>query len=263
MRSKASRSRTKLAQHTPPGVGRRVLHVLAMTGRYEEAISNGERALEIADATEDAGVANIVLNDLTAALAGLGRREESVAKAIEALRRADEREHPIYVSAAIITWSACYLTQVATPDFNASMDVLAQRPEGLQVGGTNGMWLDAFWGWTLMGMGRPGAMDHLVRAARAADQISAPHLFDLVLRLLALPFADGGYATEAATLVHYAETNLRPYRIAAPGQAWIDNQITQRGIASTSSDSSTEKRSEIVALVLRTAHSLSQGRNLN
>ena len=163
-------------------------------------------------------------------------REESVAMAIEALRRADEREHPIYVSAAIITWSACYLTQVATPDFNASMDVLAQRPEGLQVGGTNGMWLDAFWGWTLMGMGRPGAMDHLVRAARAADQISAPHLFDLVLRLLALTFADGGYAMESATLVHYAETNLRPYRIGAPGQAWIDNQIKLRGIASTSSE---------------------------
>ena len=240
-----------------------VLHVQAMTGRYEEAISNGERALEIADATEDAGVANIALNDLTAALAGLGRREESVAMAIEALRRADEREHPVYVSAAVITWSACYLTQVATPDFNASMDVLAQRPEGLEMGGTNGMWLDAFWGWTLMGLGRPGAMDHLVRAARAADQISAPHLFDLVLRLLALPFADGGYATEAATLVDYAEISLRPYRIGAPGQAWIDNQITQRGIASTSSDSSTEKRSEIVALVLRTAHSLSQGRNLN
>ena len=229
-----------------------------MTGRYEEAISNGERALEIADATEDAGVANIVLNDLTAALAGLGRREESVAAAIEALRRADEREHPIYVSAAIITWSACYLTQVATPDFDASMDVLAQRPEGLQVGGTNGMWLDAFWGWTLMGMGLPGAMDHLVRAACAADQISAPHLFDLVLRLLALTFADGGYATESATLVHYAETNLRPYRIGAPGQAWIDNQIELSGVLATEPDPSVVRRSDIMALVRRTASSVTE-----
>ena len=237
------------------------LHVLTMTGRYEETVSNGERALEIADAAEDAGVANIALNDLTAAFAGLGRREESVAMAIEALRRADEREHPIYVSVAIITWSACYLTQVSTPDFNASMDVLARRPEGLQVGGTNGMWLDAFWGWTLIGMGQVGAMDHLVRAARTADQISAPHLLDLVLRLLALSFADGGYAMESATLVHYAETNLRLYRIGAPGQAWIDNQVKQRGLTSTSFDSSTEKRSEIMALVLRTAYSLSQGQN--
>ena len=237
------------------------LHVLAMTGRYEEAISKGERALEIADATEDAGVANIVLNDLTAALAGLGRREESVAMAIEALRRADEHEHPVYVSAAIITWSACYLTQVTTPDFNASMDVLAQRPEGLQVGGTNGMWLDTLWGWTLMGMGRPGAMNHLVRAARTADQISAPHLFDLILRLLALSFADGGYAMESAALVRYSETNLRANRIGAPGQAWIDNQIKLRGIASTTSEPSTDKRSEIMALVLRTAYSLFQEQN--
>ena len=239
------------------------LHFQVMTGRFEEAISNGGRVLEIADAIEDAGVANIALNDLTAAHAGIGRRKESVAMAIEALRRADERQHPIYVSAAIITWSACYLTQVATPDFDASMDVLAQRPEGLQVGGTNGMWLDAFWGWTLMGMGRPGAIDHLVRAARAADQISAPHLLDLVLRLLALPFADGGYATESATLVHYAETHLRPYRIAAPGQAWVDNQIEQRGITSTSTYSLTEKRSEIMALVSRTTVSISQGENQN
>ena len=239
------------------------LHVLAMTGRYEDAISHGERALEVADATEDAGVANIVLNDLTAALAGLGRREESIAKAIEALRRADEREHPIYVSAAIITWSACYLTQVATPDFNASMDVLAQRPEGLQVGGTNGMWLDALWGWTLMGMGRPGAMDHLVRAARAADQISAPHLLDLVLRLLALQFADDGCATEAATLVHYAETNLRPYRIGAPGQVWIDGQIEQRAILRVQPDPSIVRRSDIMALVKRTASSVTQGQPSN
>jgi predicted ATPase len=238
-------------------------HVQVMTGRFEETVSNGQRALALADAAEDTGTANIALCDLAAAYAGLGRREESVTAAVEALRRADERKHPIYVSAAVISWSACYLTQIATPDFNASMDVLAQRPEGLDVSGTNGMWLDAFWGWTLMGIGRPGAMDHLVRAARAADQISAPHLFDLVLRLLALAFADGGYAAESATLVHYAETNLRPYRIGAPGQAWIDNQIKLKGIASMSSDSSTEKRSEIMALVSRTAYSLSQGQNQN
>ncbi len=239
------------------------LHVQVMTGRYEEAISNGERALEIADATQDAGVANIALNDLTAALAGLGRREESVAAAVEALRRADERKHPIYVSAAVITWSACYLTQVATPDFGASMDVLAERPEGLDVSGTNGMWLDAFWGWTLMGMGRSGAMNHLVRAARAADQISAPHLFDLVLRLLALTFADGGYATESATLVHYAETNLRAYRIGAPGQAWIDGQIEQRGVLGAQPDPSVLRRSDLMALIRRTASSMTEGELLD
>jgi predicted ATPase/class 3 adenylate cyclase len=233
-------------------------HVQVMTGRYEETVSNGERTLQLADAAEDTGTASIALCDIAAALAGLGRREESMIAAAEALRRAEECHHPVYVGAAVITSSASYLTQVETPDFNASLGVLAQRPEALDVGGTNNMWLDTFWGWTLMGLSESRALDHLVRAARTADQMNARHLSDLILRLLAIYFAAAGYVREAASLVRYVEANLRPYRIAAPGQAWVNTQIEEMGIAATSSDPSTGRRSDIMALVSRTAFSITQ-----
>jgi predicted ATPase/class 3 adenylate cyclase len=237
-------------------------HVQVMTGRFEETVSNGQRTLEVANGAEDTGIANIVLCDLAAAYASLGRREESIMAAAEALRRANECHHPIYVSSAIISWSASYLMTVETPEFDTSLEILTQRSDVMDVGGTNGMWLDTFWGWSLLGLGQPRALDHLIRAIRTADQMNARHVCDLLLRLLALCFADKGYREESSFILRYVETNLRPYRIAGPGQDWIDDQIDHRGVRSTNSDSPTEKRSEVMALAFSIAFSISQGQNL-
>jgi hypothetical protein len=79
-----------------------------------------------------------------------------------------------------------------------------------------------------------------------------------VLRLLSLCFAERGYASEAAALVHYAEAHLRPYRFANPGQAWKEERIEATGIRRRRPLPSVVKRSQIMALVARTAFSIGQ-----
>jgi hypothetical protein len=161
----------------------------------------------------------------------------------------------------VIATAATHLTYIVTQNFEASMEILAQRPEALDVGGTNAMWLDAFWGWTLLGLGRTEALDHLARAARAADQMNARHVSDRAPTAQSL-FAERGYASEASALVHYVEAHLRPYRFANPGQAWIQEQIEGTGILTLMPLPSVEKRSEIMALVARTAFSIGRDEHL-
>ena len=163
-----------------------------LTGRSSDAVAEAEKALALADAAGDPATAVIALDNASAALAGLGETEKSADLCAEALRRAEASRHPLHIGSALITSSANYVTQVADPDFPASESIL-QRSIGLDVGGTNGMWLDMLWGWTLLGLGKPGAAEYLARSAREADQLAAPHLSDLVLRLLALVFVDHGY----------------------------------------------------------------------
>ena len=81
------------------------------------------------------------------------------------------------------------------------------------------MWLDIIRGETLLGIGRPGAAEHIARGARSADRLGNPQALDRALRILAMAAAEAGLVPQAATLAGYAEAALRPYRADQPGQA--------------------------------------------
>jgi hypothetical protein len=83
------------------------------------------------------------------------------------------------------------------------------------------MWLELLWGTALVGVHRREAVGPLVRAVRLADRLSAPHVTDLGLRMLAVAAAEGGRAPDAAALVGYCDANLRPHRVRV--SSWIDS----------------------------------------
>ena len=196
-----------------------------MTGRNTEALRLSEFAIAEAEARNDEQAAAIAMCNEAGALAALGERERSIDAAAEALRRANATGSPLALSAAVISAAGAHLQQNHEPGFAASFDILSRHNIGLTSGDLNGMWLDIQWGFTLLGLDRPGALGLLSRAARTADRLNSPHVLDYALRLLAIIAAEASLAEQAAALIEYAEANLRPHRIENPSQTWIQARL--------------------------------------
>ena len=252
-----------IGQGPPPWALTARSHALCMVARYEETVVEANRALQAADSVGDEAMAAISLGNLSNALAGLGQREQSTEAAAELLRRAEASGHPIYLGIAVISYAATYLTQIASPQFDTSWEILNRYPEARTVGGTNAMWFDLLWGWCLLGLGETGDVEWLARAAFAADRLNSPAVSDVTLRLLALAFGRYGHDQEAHVLAHYVHLNLEVFRFPSPGQIWIDDQLEMARITRSITDGVGYKRGEIMALVNTTAFSIVQGTSGN
>jgi predicted ATPase/class 3 adenylate cyclase len=235
-------------------------YALNLAARYEETVADAKRSLEVADAAGDEALAVIALGILCSALAALGQREESTVVAQEALRRGEASGHPLHMGAAVITYAASYLTQTATPDFEAAWEIVERYPLTRAVGGTNAMWFDLMWGWSLLGLGEPQAVECLVDVLRAADRLNAQPVSDIALRLLALAFDRCGHAKEGMILSQYADAHLQRFRLPAPGQSWVQAQLDLAGIGGTRSVVADSNRAEIMALVNTTTFSIVHSR---
>jgi len=252
-----------IGQGSTPWASTARVYALSMAARYEETVVEASRALQAAELVGDDAMAVITLGTLSTALAGLGEREQSTAAAAEALRRAEASGHPVHLGAAVISHAAGYLTQIPTPEFDVSWEILNRHPETRAVGGTNAMWFDLLWGWCLLGLGEAGEVEWLSRAAISADRLNSPPVSDVALRLLAFAFDRNGYGKEARVLAHYVERNLQAFRFPAPGQIWVDEQLEMAGISRSTIDGVEYKRGEVMTLVNTTAFSIGQGRSDN
>jgi predicted ATPase/class 3 adenylate cyclase len=235
-------------------------YALNLAARYEETVVDANRSLQVATATGDEAVAVIALGILCSSLAALGQREESTAVAQEALRRGEASGHPLHMGAAVITYAATYVTQTATPDFDAAWEIVERYPETRDAGGTNAMWFDLLWGWTLLGLGDPHAVEWLADVLRAADRLNAQPVSDLALRLLALAFDQCGHAKEGKLLAQYADAHLQRLRLPAPGQSWVQEQLDLAGISDSSPSVPDRTRGDIMALVNTTTFSIVHAR---
>jgi predicted ATPase/class 3 adenylate cyclase len=197
------------------------------SGRFDEALRDSDRGLEQAEAigavreAVTAGCIRMVVLDI------LGERERSLEVAGAALRDAQQTAHPILVAAAVISMVGTYVTARAEPDFESSYELLNEHDLSVDSGGLNDNWRDLMWGMTLLGLGKPGAIERLAAAARGADRSNAGHILDSAVRELAVAAGRGGLAQEAVTLAAYAEDNLRSYRFDNPGQIWIQADLDE------------------------------------
>jgi predicted ATPase len=229
-----------------------------MTGQNVQALAAGERAIEVADATGDLTLQVIARLMTSAALAALDRPEDSTAAASEAVQRAQASGNPMNIGAAVITAASNHLYRSAGPDFVRSKEIIDAGSNAFAALGTNEMWLCTMFGWTLLGLREPEALDYLTRALRTADRLNAQHVVELTLRLIAIAFAEAGHPPEAGILNGYVEAHLSPFRIESPGQAWVQQQIDKAGLISTSSEKMPLKRGEIMNLVATIERSIAQ-----
>jgi hypothetical protein len=197
------------------------------TGRYADQLRATERALDEAEARNDERAAVVAMCFQISPLTALGDAEHAAEVAADALGRAERTGNAVLVAAAVVATDHPLIYMLAEPDFAASFDVLTRHGVGLRSGDQNDMWLDLAWGITLLGLDRPGAVEHLACAVRAADRLNVLHALDQALRVLAIAAADTGRTEHAAALAGYTETDLRPYRIAQPIQAWIQARLDQ------------------------------------
>jgi hypothetical protein len=179
------------------------------TGEHTTALHASERALAAAEARGDERVAVVALCAQTSPLAAMGEFEHCVDVGAEAMRRAEQLGQPSIIAAAVVTAASLHFVNPQGLDFATCLEVLTSHPAGVYGGATNAMWLDVTWGTAEVGLGQHGAVGHLTRAARAADQLHSLHAFDLVLRFLALAAAEAG-------LVEHARARLLYRRELAP-----------------------------------------------
>ena len=169
------------------------------------------------------------------ALGALGQSERIGVLALEGLRRAELTGNARLISAALICWCSAYTFQLEDPDFAASLEVLERYDIASGSGTMNDMWLDIYRGEALLGLGRPGAIQYLVRGARSADRLGNPQALDQALREIAIVAADAGLVPQARMLADYAETVLREYR-GSHGGLWIEARL-DRALGSGRADS--------------------------
>jgi hypothetical protein len=231
------------------------------TGRNAEAVRAAELSYEVAEARGDETLATTALFLQVSPLAILGNVERSAHIGAEALRRAEQSGHPIYISAAVITVAGTELWGKFEPDFEASLDVLNRHEHDLGsiAGDLNGAWHDITWGVTLFGLGLPGAVEHLAHGARTADRLNTLHALDLALRQLAVLAADAGLTPAALALIDYTEANLRAHRIENPGQTRIQARLDQAlaGLPDRAPDAPLH-RGDIMAIVTEIENALTQ-----
>ena len=197
------------------------------TGDNETAVHTSERAITAAEARGDERGAVLARCAQIAPLAALGEFNRGVEVAAEAVRRAERLGQPDIVLAALISAAAIHFVNPAGVDFASCLDVLAAHPGGVIGGPTNTMWLDINWGIAKAGLEQPGAVEHLARAARAADRLHSLHAFDITLRFLAVVAAEAGLGDHARALVAYTDENLRSYRMENPQQVWVQERLDE------------------------------------
>jgi hypothetical protein len=190
-----------------------------------EALFACERVQAAAAARQDEFAAINVLGHRANCLAQLGHAEEAALSAAEGLDQAERRGHPVLVQSNVVCAANIYLLVVDRPDFNASLAMLADHDDGSRLIPALGMWLDLLWGTAFVGLHRSDALGRLSIAARLADRLSAPHVTDMALRMLAVAATELGYGAEAARLVGYCDTNLRPHRVAVSRSSWMETTI--------------------------------------
>jgi predicted ATPase/class 3 adenylate cyclase len=214
----------------------------------ERLLSVAEHALALAEARRDETAALHALSLAATVLSRAGETERSAELTSEVLARAERSGWPLFIAPSVVTAAGINLWTSGEPDFASSLEVLTVHPVELHGGGLNALWLDITWGTTLLGMGQPAAIEYLARAAGMADQLNAAPALDLVLRLLAIAAAEAGLRPQAMSLAAYAETHLRPYRIAG-GQGWIDTRQDRALGDLRHASQSAMHRSELMALV--------------
>ena len=197
------------------------------TGEHATALDASERAAAAAEARGDERVAVTALCVQTSPLAGLGEFDRAVDVVTEAARRAKQLGQPTVIGASLVSAAALHFMNPQGPDFAACLEVLAGYPSGVSGGTINDMWFDITWATGKLGMQQPGAIEHLMRAARAADRLHSLHAFDMVLRFLAVAAAEAGLDEHACALVAYTEANLRPHRTENPQTAWAQERLDQ------------------------------------
>ena len=202
-------------------------------GQNVEALRSAELAQAASEARDDEFSLVNALCAQSGALASLGELERSTVVVSEALRRGARIGNPMSIGSAVITAASQELQHTDSPRFTASLDILSRHDVDLDRGDLNGMWLDWAWGLTYLGLEQPAAVGHLARAARAADRLDAPHVLDYTLRPLAIVAAAAGLHEQAAALVAFTDTQLRPRRIENALQVWIQPRL-DRALAGVS-----------------------------
>ena len=219
------------------------------SGQIQESLDLNRRSLAQAEARGEQTWAALTVGSLAISLLFLGDRAGSDAAAEDALHRAEQCGHPLFVSSAVITVAAARLNIPGAPDFVAAFETLSAH-DAVPVGAQNDTWLDIIWGSTLLGLGRPGAAERLARAARTADRINGLGQLDSALRGLAVLAAEAGLVDQAAALTAYSEANLGPYAIANESQTWLRERLAAAlADPELPSSASALHRREMLALV--------------
>ena len=218
--------------------------------RARDLVASSTRALELADARDDANAAVVAIIDLSMGLSMLGepseRRDELMATALE---RAERAGSPVAVHAVVISW-AMSLVWGNEPDFAASLDLLQRYGTGLVSGDLGDVWMDIAWAMALLGCNEPGAVPHGARAARAADRQFSPNALHFALLVLAICAAEAGLVEQAADIAAYADTHLGASGYVGTMLAWRRERLARAlGDLPERSAVSTMHRRELMALV--------------
>jgi len=185
-----------------------------------------ERALRAAEARGDE-IAACVASSFTALVSfGLGDDVGSTAEAEAALMRAERLGHPDAIRSVVNTVAIRFISS-DEPDFASCYSVLNRYERFLRADDALAVYLEGAWGSALLGLGRPGAVEHLARAVRVADRLSVMLGMDIGLRQLAAAAGRAGYRAEAAMLAGYAEANLHTYPRDSWDMGWHQTAIEE------------------------------------
>jgi predicted ATPase len=220
-----------------------------------DGLGPSELAQAAAEVRHDQPAASSALNFRMMFMWTADRDQDSGAAVMrDALDLAESTGNPFLIKEAAFFAAGGPLVYSAEADFAAALDILARHDDGIRVGAGTEIWLDTHWGNALLGLRQPGAVEHLVRAVRLADRLGWLIPLEQALRLLAIAYAEAGHASQAATLVGYADANLSQYRMDTPGLGWIIPRL-ELALASLADRSdyqtqgSTWHRRQIMALI--------------
>ena len=218
-------------------------------GRYPEALALCEVALAAADARGDDFRAVNALAVLVGSLVGPDDDERWEAAVQDLRDRAAATGHPLSICSSAIAIASSMIVRDDDPDFAGALEVITTDVREA-AGGINDLWLDVFWGVSLLGLGRSEASMHLARATRAADRLRSPMQLDVAMRSLALAATQAGLIDEARLLVAYADAELEPYRFEGTLSEWMDGQLDDvRAEAQVHAAGSGPGRAEIMRVV--------------
>jgi hypothetical protein len=227
--------------------------VALYTGRHDDALQASRAALEAAESRHDEFAAVTALAVFGYALT-FTDVDDAGTVTLDALARAERMGNPVVTANGAIVASAKHLLTAGGPAFAASLAVLTRYASDFSAGDSTAMWSHLFYGYDLLGLGDPGAVEHVADAFRLADRLNAPHVVDRALRTLAVLAAEAGHTRDAARLVGYADTNpFGDVRIRDPGWTWvqdrIDNALAGPDLSADRAAGAALTRGDVVALV--------------
>ena len=131
-------------------------------------------------------------------------------------------------------------------------------PRSRDVGGTNAMWLDLFWGWSLLGCRRRrrgGMAGATPQVLPTGSTPSTCQIWRSVCSHSHLTTAVSARKHESLRTTPVPTSNH--FAFPAPRQTWIDQRIEPMTPTGSSWDGAENKRGEIMALVNKTTFSIS------